>query len=895
MRSRVKADLNQAIKQHLFSPSNSKLVNLVSSRRRSVTLIVVAVLFMRVAAPSAFAATYYWDNNGATGGFGNAGDGSATWSSSGTTPTSGATAAWWNASNAGTGTYNSAVATTTSDTLTFGYNTTTTLGSGTITVSGTVSSGPMLINSGSGPVTFSGGTITFPAAATVTVKGSGSLITFNSPIAGAGTSFTTGNNGTATGKVNLGVANSYAGTTIINAGTLQLGTNNAIPNGSGKGNVQLLPSGGNTPPTLDLNTYSQTVNGLISASGVGFVDTKAGGTPTFTVGGGNADGNSFGGVIQNTAGTLSLTKIGTGTQTLTGNNTYNGNTIINAGNLTGDVTGSCSNSTVILNATNATLGVAVTTNTLSWDCAALTVSNAGTLQFNFGSITPSTNVGPLNITGLADFSTATPTVSVVVSSGLPAGTYPLMTWGSTAGLAPTNVTVSTMAFGATASLSVSNNTLNLVIVSTLTGGGAASVQVENYADGTGVIVPTTAILAGTVFTNYAIVRDASGNYLSNTPAVWQLNNITGSVVQGDLVAAPDGMSAVFTAHGNGSAQIVAQANATNLVSSGVINVTNSLYTYVRPYIWVRDTEKPGLLAKIATNSWATTQFNTLATRTASEMGTYSGNRYSFLRGLPISWTATPTFKTNAYSADTVETYYNTALDCAMMYYLTGKAIYAQCAADILYNSVQAYQNLAPNWSAANGGWLIPSDNLYEARQVASQLPLVYDFLYQYLQVNKVFDAGTSTMVSFNFTNAQTVFRTYYQLARDQGDHGDNWSSLEAPCMLNNLLALDSASERATDLQVYLVTGSSSQDSLDYDYNLDFINPGDIWHESFQYSTSVGTIRTYHMVLIERYGRPQPRSGQVQRPLPLPARDELPDLPGRPAASRTRRAAGQQAR
>jgi autotransporter-associated beta strand protein len=402
-----------------------------------------------------------------------------------------------------------------------------------------------------------------------------------------------------------------------------------------------LPSGGNTPPTLDLNTYSQTVNGLISAAGVGFVDTKAGGTPTFTIGGGNADGNSFGGVIQNTAGTLSLTKIGTGTQTLAADNTYTGNTIINAGNLTGAVGGSCSNSTVIVNSTNATLGVAVTTNTLSWDCAALTVSNAGTLQFNFGSVTPSTNVSPLNITGLADFSAATPLVSVVVSSGLAAGIYPLMTWGSTAGVAPTNVTVSTMAFGATASLSISNNTLNLVIASTVNGGGVASVQVENYADGSGVIVPATAILSGTVFTNFAIARDASGNFLSNTPAVWQLSNITGSVVPGDLVVAPDGMSAVFTANGNGSAKIVAQANATNLVASGVINVTNSLYTYMRPFIWVRDTEKAGILAKIATNAWATTQFNTLASRTASEMGTYAGNRYSFLRGLPINWSASP--------------------------------------------------------------------------------------------------------------------------------------------------------------------------------------------------------------------------------------------------------------
>jgi autotransporter-associated beta strand protein len=59
-------------------------------------------------------------------------------------------------------------------------------------------------------------------------------------------------------------------------------------------------------------------------------------------------------------------------------------------------------------------------------------------------------------------------VSVLVNSGLAAGTYPLMTWGSKTGTAPTTagLTVSTVTPGTTASLSVSGNTLNLVISTT---------------------------------------------------------------------------------------------------------------------------------------------------------------------------------------------------------------------------------------------------------------------------------------------------------------------------------------------------------------------------------------------------------------------------------------------
>jgi len=96
------------------------------------------------------------------------------------------------------------------------------------------------------------------------------------------------------------------------------------------------------------------------------------------------------------------------------------------------------------------------------------------------------------------------------------------------------------------------------------------------------------------------------------------------------------------------------------------------------------------------------------------------------------------------------------------------------------------------------------------------------------------------MVNFNFTNAQSVFRKLYELARDHGQKDSNWSALEATCMLNNLLALDNSTERATALQVYLVNSTSKQASLDYDYR-NYTEEGDIWPESLQYAGGVGSI------------------------------------------------------
>jgi len=119
-----------------------------------------------------------------------------------------------------------------------------------------------------------------------------------------------------TGNLTLGGANTYAGNTTVTAGILQLGASNVIANGAGKGNVAINAA----TAVLDMNTFSETINGL---SGNGTVDTVAGGTSTLTVGDNNQS-STFSGVIKNTAGTLALTKIGTGVLTLTGNNTYSG-------------------------------------------------------------------------------------------------------------------------------------------------------------------------------------------------------------------------------------------------------------------------------------------------------------------------------------------------------------------------------------------------------------------------------------------------------------------------------------------------------------------------------------------------------------------------------------------
>jgi autotransporter-associated beta strand protein len=177
-----------------------------------------------------------------------------------------------------------------------------------------------------GVLQYSGPTVSTDRSFTLAVTGGGfevtqaaTALTLSGVGTGAGGFLKTG-----AGTLTLTGANTYTGGTTINAGTLQIGgADNRLPT---TGNVTF------TGGTLDLNGFSQTVNGLASVGGAGVVTSGAAGAVTLTVGNGGG-GGSYSGVIQDGGGTVALAKVGAGTQTLTGANTYTGGTSLNGGAL----------------------------------------------------------------------------------------------------------------------------------------------------------------------------------------------------------------------------------------------------------------------------------------------------------------------------------------------------------------------------------------------------------------------------------------------------------------------------------------------------------------------------------------------------------------------------------
>jgi len=380
----------------------------------------------------------------------------------------------------GSGTANTTAVNATGTVVLSGANTYT---GGTVLDSGTLQFGASG-NLGTGGFTFNGGTLQWSgntydiSAQTVTINSgggtldvNGNTVTLANAIGNSGSgSLTVVNSTPATGSLTLSSAVTYPGGTTIGSGTLKLGVNNTLPTAS---TVTL--GGSSTAGTLDLAGYNQQVGGLAIGSGatassqiIGNSSTANNSTLTFN----SAGSSSFGGIIQNTLGsgnkTVALTVAG-GTMTLSGANTYGGATTISKGTLVGVVGGSCANSAVSVAATSgntAVLGVSITDITKQWTCSSLTVNNGGTssgLDFNFGSLVPSTTLAPLKVTGAAAFTTSpTMTVEMDGNAAVVGTQYPLMTWGSGSITAPSSITI-TAPRSITGHLTVSGTTLYLVI------------------------------------------------------------------------------------------------------------------------------------------------------------------------------------------------------------------------------------------------------------------------------------------------------------------------------------------------------------------------------------------------------------------------------------------------
>jgi len=214
-------------------------------------------------------------------------------------------------------------------------------GTGTLTLSGvntyrggtTVNGGTLAVSAdnnlgdNSGSLAFGGGALQFLSGFI-----SNRAVTLNS---GGGTFDTNGNGPLLTGSIRgpggltkvgigdltLAGASTYSGPTNVLLGTLAAGATNVFSPAS----AFTVVAGG----ALNLNGFNQSIGSL---SGDGLVGNAGPGPAALTTGGNNSS-TTFSGVIFDAPGTMRLTKAGTGTMILSGDNSYTGGTTISAGTL----------------------------------------------------------------------------------------------------------------------------------------------------------------------------------------------------------------------------------------------------------------------------------------------------------------------------------------------------------------------------------------------------------------------------------------------------------------------------------------------------------------------------------------------------------------------------------
>jgi fibronectin-binding autotransporter adhesin len=320
-----------------------------------------------------------------------------------------------------------------SDRLTAGAGVTHTLGTLSIGAQTLTVERGSIATSGTGTVTF--GAVTLTGAATFSPAANAALNlgaisgTHNLTFTGSGDTTVTGAITTSTGtltKSGAGVLvlqgdNTYTGTTTVNAGTLRIGAANRISDSSA-----LSVSSG---ATFDMNGNNETV---ASIAGAGSISLGAG---QLIAGDGN--NQTFSGVI---SGTGTFVKKGSGTLTLSGANSYTGQSYLVAGTTRYDVaqaagytgtlnlgeTSGTDSATLAIGAGGVTLGNEINVRSGSsgtMTIAALNSTGTATLSgnttLNKNTTLAATNGGSLSLTGstmsFANLTTLTVTNSANIS------------------------------------------------------------------------------------------------------------------------------------------------------------------------------------------------------------------------------------------------------------------------------------------------------------------------------------------------------------------------------------------------------------------------------------------------------------------------------------------------
>ena len=477
-----------------------------------------------------------------------------------------------------------------------------------------------------------GGASGIGAAVTITNAATGTSPFTISGALGASVSSITQNSGTSSMTLS-GTSAGFAGTTSIQAGTLTLGGATVLADSA----VTLSNTAGAT-----LNVATASTIGSLTGGGTTGGNVTLG--ATLTTGGLNTN-TTYSGTVSSTGG---LIKVGTGTLTLNGTNTYTGTTSVNNGTLALDFTAASAPTTgngILGNTTAGALSMGGGTLSILGATAASTQTFASTAVSSGGNVIsaaptaggaiPTVNLGTLtgSASGLVRFNGA------IYNSGASSGT----TLGGTtvAATATYNATANTGTAGIISSSTSSPaagyatvGAYDWAAISTGIAGTAQAGTVEGGSQIAGFYTTTNSLSTTSTFgTNIDLTAsqtmfgnaNVSGSYSTvrfnaNAAITLTAARATGASVVGGLLVTPNvGLNNTTFAPNTGQSQLVFEASRS---SNGATGLT----------VWQNDTQGELLVNAVYANgasSAATASYTQGGPGTVllSAVNTYTGVTY----------------------------------------------------------------------------------------------------------------------------------------------------------------------------------------------------------------------------------------------------------------------------
>ncbi|MEO7101228.1 MAG: autotransporter-associated beta strand repeat-containing protein [Luteolibacter sp.] len=342
------------------------------------------------------------------------------------------------------------------------------LNSGTLSLasSGSVGSGALRMNGGTLNIRYAGANVDL--ANNIVISGTNNIylgvarnLSLNGTLSGNG-QLTLGNDG-FNSSIYLNVTNTMTSGTI----TLANNTNSVRFANTNAGNANVAWVINNTGANRDTLDFASGTISFGSMTGSGVIQSNGAGSKTISAGALGLN-DTFSGVIANGTGTLSLTKVGSGTMTLSGANTYTGGTALNGGKLALGSSGAIGSSGNIVFGGGALQYSSSNTADYSARIASGTSTGAVAIDTNGQSVTFATALTASQSGGLIKSGTGTLTLTgangYTGGTSVSAGTLALSGAG-------TFSSGSLTSFGGTIDLGTKSITNSL---GALTGGGAVN-------------------------------------------------------------------------------------------------------------------------------------------------------------------------------------------------------------------------------------------------------------------------------------------------------------------------------------------------------------------------------------------------------------------------------------